>query len=99
MRLCLTVNGKTDCNNLTWASEFYESRKEGETKVDSRYWITQWDKDGVDLNGKTAYAVGGAFPLEIFFKAPLGADGAHISGNADWRVGYSGSGSVPFTMT
>jgi hypothetical protein len=99
MRLCETVKGATGCLELTWASEYYEARQPGQTKIDSRYWITGWDDDGIDMNGKTAFEVGGGYPLEIFFKAPFAADGAHVSGSADWRVGYNASGSVPFSMS
>lgn len=99
MRLCVVVSGKTGCVNLVWVSPYYEGRKDGETKLENRYWITQWEDGHIQLTGKTAYAVDGVFPLDATIDAHIAADGAHAAGNEDWRVGYSASGSVPFTLS
>ena len=97
-RLC-NVEAK-DCANLTWAGEYYEGRKDGETKVTSRCWITQWDKDAVEMNGKTAFAVQNGFPLEAFFHGTIAPDGASIQGGTfEWRVGVWSSGTGTWTMT
>jgi hypothetical protein len=89
-----------DCANLTWAGEYYEGRKDGETKVTSRYWITRWEKDGVEMNGKTAFAVQNGFPLEAFFHAKIAPDGASLQGGTfEWRVGVWSSGTGTFTLT
>ena len=99
MRMCLTVNGKVGCVNLVWISEYYEGRNDGETKLENRYWITEWENGHVAMNGKTAYAPDGVFPLEAAFDERIGADGAHLAGNLNWRMGYSSSGTVPFTLS
>ena len=99
MRLCITAGGKTDCFNLVWVSPYYEGRKDGETKIEVRYWITEWEDGHVQLTGKTAYAMGGGFPLDATIDARIGADGAHIAGILDWRVGYSASGTAQYTLS
>lgn len=64
-RFC-NVEAKS-CNNLTWAGEYDQGRDEGDAKVVSRFWITEWGRQGVEMNGKTANAVQNGFWLEAFF--------------------------------
>lgn len=99
MRLCVTVNGKAECINLAWASENYEGRKDGETRIENRYWITEWDDGHVMLKGQTSYAVGGVFPLSATIDGPIAADGAHMAGTLEWRIGYSSSGTLPYKLS
>jgi hypothetical protein len=88
------------CNTLTWAGEYYEGRNEGDAKVVSRFWITEWGRDGVEMNGKTAYAVQNGFPLEAFFHGKIAPDGVSLQGGTfEWRVGYGSSGAGTFTFT
>ncbi len=97
-RLC-NSEGK-DCNNLTWTGEYYEGHKDGETKITTRWWITRWEKDAVEMNGKTTYAVQNGFPLEAFLHAKIAPDGASLQGaNFEWRIGYGASGNGTFQMT
>ncbi len=89
-----------ECDTLTWAGEYYEGRKDGETKVSARFWIKRWEKDAVEMEGKTAYAVQNGFPLEAFFHAKIAPDGASLQGGTyEWRVGYGSSGTGTFTLT
>ena len=98
MRLCITANGKTTCNNLVYTGEYYEAREDHDTKIQGRYWIQQWEDGHVVLTGKTAFAVSGGFPLDSTFDGHITPDGAHMSGNLDWRVGYSASGTAAYTL-
>jgi hypothetical protein len=89
-----------ECDTLTWAGEYYESRKDGDPKIIARFWIKRWEKDAVELEGKTAFAVANGFPLEAFFHGKIAADGASIQGGTyEWRVGYGSSGSGTWTMS
>ncbi len=86
------------CNNLTWAGEYYEGRNDGDTKVVSRFWITEWSKDAVEINGKTAFAVQNGFPLEAYFHGQIAPGDASLQGGTyEWRVGYWSSGTGTWT--
>ena len=89
-----------ECNTLTWQGEYYEARKDGDPKIVSRFWIKRWEKDHIELEGKTAYAVANGFPLEAFFHGKIAADGASVQGGTyEWRVGYGSSGNGTWTLT
>jgi hypothetical protein len=88
------------CNDLTWAGEYYEGRNDGDTKIVSRFWIKRWEKDAVEIEGKTAFAVQNGFPLEAFFHGKIAPDGTSIQGGTyEWRVGVGSSGTGRWTLT
>lgn len=96
MRLCISP---TACANLTWASDHYDGRGDNETEVSSRYWITVWKTDHVELTGKTAKAVDGVYPAEGRFHGRISPSGGSlIDALYDWRVGYGKSGTADFTL-
>jgi len=96
MRLCIG----NDCDNLTWVDDHYEGRKDGQTSVATRYWITTWHSAQVEFVGKTATAVANGFPLQATYTGKIAADGLSIAdGSLDWHIATAGSGSGRFTLT
>jgi hypothetical protein len=96
MKLCIL----TGCDNLTWAGEYYEGRHVNETALATRYWITTWERDRVELQFKSATAVDGVFPVQGTMRGTIAADGASIKdGTLDWEVGYSHSGKLTWTAS
>jgi hypothetical protein len=51
------------------------------------------------LKGKTAYEAAGGYPLEADIDAQISPAGGHSEGNLEWHIGYSSSGTLPFTLT
>jgi hypothetical protein len=96
MRLCVD---KT-CLNLKWVEDHYEGHEEDARATFSwRYWITNWDANHIEFTGKTTKAVDGVFPLEATFTGKLVPGGGSISGgSAAWRIGYSKSGTLAYTL-
>ncbi len=96
MRLCVG----NECDNLTWVDDHYEGRKDGQTAIATRYWITTWHSDHVEFVGKTATAVANGFPAQASYTGKIAPDGLSIAdGNFDWHVATAGSGSGHFTLT
>jgi hypothetical protein len=96
MRLCVDK----ECNNLTWVEDHYEGRKDGQTAVATRYWITTWHTDHVEFVGTTATAVANGFPARATYTGKIAPDGLSITdGNFDWHVATAGSGSGHYTLT
>jgi hypothetical protein len=95
MRLCIQPH----CLNLTWAGDHYEGREDGSPTLVWRYWITNWDSTKVEFSGKTVNPADGVYPLEATFTGELAPGGGSIlNGSAAWRVGYSQSGIVAYTL-
>jgi hypothetical protein len=93
MRVCIG----NDCEDAVWASDHYEGHQNGE--VSNRYWITAWRADHVELSMKAAKAGDGVFPIEGTMTGAIAPDGAGVpSGSFDWRIGYTQSGTLPFTL-
>lgn len=96
MRLCANVG----CFTLTWNGDHYDAVKDGQTKLDGRYWIDQWTADGIQMSGKTAYAADGVFPIEGTFTGRIGPSGNRVDNGIDnWKLGYSRTGTLAFTLT
>jgi len=96
MRFCLDK----DCENLTWVGDHYEGRKDGQTAIVARFWLKQWEADHVEFEGKTAMAIAGGYPLEATFTGKIAPGGGSIVGGVDeWRIGYSASGTLSYTLT
>ena len=96
MRLCIG----SVCDNLTWVDDHYEGRKDGQTAIATRYWITTWQSDRVEFVGKSATAVANGFPLQATYTGKIAPDGLSIAdGTLDWHVATAGSGSGQYTVT
>ena len=96
MRLCFN-NG---CQDLVWTGDHYEGREPGQTALAARYWITEWNANGVKFNSKTAKAVDGVFPLEGSYSGQIAKQGGSLTSSSfDWRIGYDKTGTLPFTLT
>jgi hypothetical protein len=96
MRLCVGPG----CSNLTWVGDHYEAREDGKAALQARFWVNQWTPDHVELQGTTAFAADGVFPAEGIFTGKISSAGTSIvDGRDDWRIGYSKSGTMPFTLT
>ena len=96
MRLCANVG----CFTLTWNGDHYDAVKDGQTKLDGRYWINQWNAEGIELDGTTAYAADGVFPIKGTFTGTIGPSGNRVDNGIDnWTLGYSKSGTLAFTLT
>ncbi len=96
MRLCIS----NVCDNLTWVDDHYEGRKDGQTAIATRYWITTWQRDRVEFVGKTATAVANGFPLQATYTGKIAPDGLSIvDGTLAWHFATAGSGSGQYTLT
>jgi hypothetical protein len=97
MRMCI---GPDACANLTWNQDHYDGRQDQATAVSSRYWITAWEKNHVELQGKTTMAMDGVFPAEGVFTGKISPQGDSLTDTVDeWRIGDSKSGTMSFTLT
>jgi hypothetical protein len=88
------------CYDFTWAGDHYDAVMEGKPGLFARFWITTWTADGIEFQGKTAFAVDGIYPAEGTYRGKISQRGNSIVGGiVDWRVGYGAHGSKPYTLT